>query len=196
MTITFRFKPIITLTAVILFTTNCRLGAKSDAKEFEAAFKAISRTAADTNKISAINQPLLNISPKGTPTPLKNMFGINAYEWNFLENPGSPNDRKHIYEDNMSLVKTFSAVRHYLNWNRVETTKGNYTFNPTNNGSWDEDIIYQRCKQDGILVFTIFGGQMISKLQAIGFVVSVNQRRNLFYGILGDENRVFIATKM
>jgi hypothetical protein len=43
-------------------------------------------------------------------------------------------------------------VRHYLNWNRVETTKGNYTFNPTNNGGWDEDIIYQRCKQDGILV--------------------------------------------
>lgn len=43
-------------------------------------------------------------------------------------------------------------MRHYLNWNRVETTKGNYTFNPTNNGGWNEDLIYQRCKQDGILV--------------------------------------------
>ena len=148
----FRFKPVYFLTLIILLTTNCRLGAKSDAKEFDAAFKAISNTGTDTNKIASINQPLLNTSPKSSPTPLKNMFGINGYEWNFLENPGSPNDRKHIYEDNMALIKTFSAVRHYLNWNRFETTKGNYTFNPANSGSWDYDLIYERCKQDGILV--------------------------------------------
>lgn len=35
------------------------------------------------------------------------MFGINGYEWNFLENPGIPNDRKHIYEDKMALIKNF-----------------------------------------------------------------------------------------
>ncbi|QHS57205.1 hypothetical protein GWR56_17280 [Mucilaginibacter sp. 14171R-50] len=85
-------------------------------------------------------------------TPLKNMFGVNGYEWNFLENPAAPNDRSHIYEANMALIKSFSAVRHYLNWNKLENTPGNYTYNPTNNGSWYYDVIYSRCKQEGIMV--------------------------------------------
>ncbi|MBK0381125.1 hypothetical protein [Mucilaginibacter segetis] len=85
-------------------------------------------------------------------TPLKNMFGINSYEWNFLENPAAPNNRSHIYEDNMALIKCFSAVRHYMNWNKLENTRGNYTYNPTNNGSWYYDVMYTRCKQDGIMV--------------------------------------------
>jgi hypothetical protein len=85
-------------------------------------------------------------------TPLKNMFGVNGYEWNFLENPAAPNQRNVIYEDNMALIKSFSAVRHYMNWNKLENTEGNYTYNPTNNGSWNYDLIYTRCKQDSILV--------------------------------------------
>ncbi|GGH07912.1 hypothetical protein [Mucilaginibacter phyllosphaerae] len=91
-----------------------------------------------------------NTAPNAVP--LKNMFGINAYEWNFLENPAAKNDRSHIYETNMALIKNFSAVRHYLNWNKLENTEGNYTYNPTNNGSWNYDLIYTRCKQDSILV--------------------------------------------
>jgi len=83
---------------------------------------------------------------------LKNMFGINAYEWNFLQDPANPNLKSHIYEANMAVIKSFSAVRHYMNWNKLENTKGDYTYNPTNNGSWDYDLIYTRCKQDGILV--------------------------------------------
>ncbi|TSD66875.1 hypothetical protein FFF34_005600 [Inquilinus sp. KBS0705] len=85
-------------------------------------------------------------------TPLKNMFGVNSYEWNFLENPAAPNDRNHIYEANMTLIKSFSAVRHYMNWNQLENTQGDYTYNPTNRGSWYYDVIYARCKADGILV--------------------------------------------
>jgi len=150
----FRLKPVITLTVVILISTNCRLGASSDSKAYSEAAKDITLAAegADTSHISAINEPQINVVSNGTPTPLKNMFGINSYEWNFLENPGSPNDRKHIYEDNYALIKTFSAVRHYLNWNRIESIKGDYTFNPAFSGGWDYDIIYERCKQDGILV--------------------------------------------
>lgn len=106
----------------------------------------------DTTHINPINLPPLNYVRPGAPIPLKNMFGINAYEWNFLENPGSPNDRKHIYEDKYALIKTFSAVRHYLNWNRIESVRGQYTFNPAFSGNWDYDIIYQRCKQDSILM--------------------------------------------
>jgi hypothetical protein len=85
-------------------------------------------------------------------TPLKNMFGVNGYEWNFLENPAVPNNRNHIYEANMALIKSFSSVRHYLNWNKLENTEGSYTYNPTNNGSWYYDVIYSRCKQDSIMV--------------------------------------------
>ncbi|WP_146166538.1 hypothetical protein ABZR88_09420 [Mucilaginibacter yixingensis] len=84
--------------------------------------------------------------------PLKNMFGINSYEWDFLQNPADPNNRTTIYETNMALIKSFSAVRHYMNWNKLENTEGNYTYDPTNDGSWDYDLIYTRCKQEGITV--------------------------------------------
>lgn len=95
-----------------------------------------------------------NISVKNGmhTTLLKDMFGINGYEWNFLEDPAAPNNRDHIYEDHMALIKSFSAVRHYMNWKKLENTEGNYTYNPTNDGSWNYDLIYTRCKQDSILV--------------------------------------------
>lgn len=137
--------------AGILFLCNCN----NENSEADAiAIKNISEAAVktDTTRIAAINQPPLNFVRPGSPVPLKNMFGINGYEWNFLETPFSPNDRKHIYEDKYALIKNFSAVRHYLNWNRIEPEKGQYTFNPSLSGGWDYDVIYQRCKQDGILV--------------------------------------------
>jgi hypothetical protein len=85
------------------------------------------------------------------PVPLKNMFGVNSYEWNFEENPAAMNERT-IYEPNMEIIKSFSAMRHYMNWNKLENTEGNYTYNPTNNGNWNYDLMYTRCKQDSILV--------------------------------------------
>lgn len=89
---------------------------------------------------------------RASSPPLKNMFGINSYEWNFLENPDTPNDHSHIYETNMAIIKSFTAVRHYMNWNKLENTPGDYTYNPTNNGSWYYDVMYERCKRDSILV--------------------------------------------
>jgi hypothetical protein len=150
----FRIKPVFILLPLLFLTGSCHFSENSTAKEYAEAAQNISAAAIkpDSDRIDAINEPVLNTTPQGGPTPLKNMFGINGYEWNFLENPASPNDRKHIYEENMTLIKTFSAVRHYLNWARFETTQGNYTFNPAGSGSWDYDLIYQRCKQDGILV--------------------------------------------
>jgi hypothetical protein len=146
---TFCYKTVLIILAGI-FLGNCNNPGSNADKE---AFKNISNAiTSDTTRIAAINEPPINVVRPGSPVPLKNMFGINGYEWNFLENPGSPNDRKHIYEDNMALIKTFSAVRHYLNWNRIESIKGDYTFNPAFSGGWDYDVIYERCKQDGILV--------------------------------------------
>ncbi len=146
---TFRHKIYCLTFSVILFF-NCQ---NENSGDYEAAAKNISAAVVpDTTRIDPVNEPPLNFVRPGSPVPLKNMFGINSYEWNFLENPANPNDRKHIYEDNYALIKTFSAVRHYLNWNRFESTQGEYTFNPAFSGNWDYDVIYQRCKQDGILV--------------------------------------------
>lgn len=92
------------------------------------------------------------ISATSSNIPLKNMFGINAYEWNFLQDPADPELKGAIYETNMNLIKSFSAVRHYLAWARMESTKGSYTFNPTHKDNWNYDLIYSRCKQEGILV--------------------------------------------
>ena len=146
----FRNKLVLVIAAVV-FLCNCS-NDNSDADSIAVKNITAAALAPDTTKIDPINEPQLNYIRPGAPTPLKNMFGINSYEWNFLENPGSPHDRNHIYEDKYALIKTFSAVRHYLNWNRIETTKGGYAFNPSLSGGWDYDIIYQRCKQDGILV--------------------------------------------
>jgi hypothetical protein len=54
----------------------------------------------------------------------------------------------------MSLIKSFSLVRHYMDWEKLEDTPGSYTFNPTRRGGWNYDAIYERCKQDGILVLS------------------------------------------
>ncbi len=135
----------------IVFVCSCN-NENSDADSLAVKDITAAASGKDTTHIDPINQPPINYIRPGAPVPLKNMFGINAYEWNFLENPASPNDRKHIYEDNYALIKTFSAVRHYLNWNRMESTKGDYSFNPALSGNWDYDVIYARCKQDGILM--------------------------------------------
>lgn len=87
-----------------------------------------------------------------SPNAIKNMFGVNCYEWNFLSNPFNPNDPMHIYEPKMDVIKNFTAIRHYMDWSKIEATQGNYTFNPTNNGGWNYDVMYQACQQNHILV--------------------------------------------
>ena len=88
------------------------------------------------------------------PNPLKNMFGINCYEWNILQDPHNLNDVSKPYEPKMNLVETFSSIRHYLDWSKIEPKQGSYTFNPASDGSWNYDAIYERCKKDNIIVLT------------------------------------------
>jgi hypothetical protein len=80
--------------------------------------------------------------------PLKNYFGANGYEWNF-NNANSPNN---IDEQLMKAAQSFTGFRHYLDWSKLEPSKGNYCFNPELNGGWNDDTIYQRCKAAGIEV--------------------------------------------
>ncbi|EHQ25699.1 alpha-amylase family protein [Mucilaginibacter paludis] len=86
------------------------------------------------------------------PNAIKNMFGINCYEWNFLNNPFNINDVSHIYDPKMDVIKSFTGVRHYMDWSKIEATQGNYTFNPTHDGGWNFDAIYEGCKKNGIEV--------------------------------------------
>ena len=85
---------------------------------------------------------------------MKNLLGINAFEWDFLQNPDSPDIAYKIYEPKFQLVKAFGDVRHYLDWEKLENTQGNYTFNPTNRGGWNYDVMYERLKSEGIDVLT------------------------------------------
>jgi hypothetical protein len=87
---------------------------------------------------------------KPNSAPFKDFLGINAFEWNFLQNPADPNNGSAIFEPKMALIQSFGGVRHYLDWTKIEPQKGTYTFNPTANGGWNLDVIYQRCKAAGI----------------------------------------------
>lgn len=88
--------------------------------------------------------------PAGETVPVRNMFGINAFEWDFLQNPDKPDEIDQIYEPQMQLIRSFSSVRHYLDWDKLENAEGSFTFNPTFNGGWNLDLIYERCKQDSL----------------------------------------------
>lgn len=83
-----------------------------------------------------------------TTYPFRNYLGVNLFEWNYV-NVGS----EHQVDDyKMDVVKGFSTVRHYLDWERIESTKGLYTFNPSHSGNWNFDAIYERSKREGITV--------------------------------------------
>ncbi len=79
---------------------------------------------------------------------LKNAFGINAFEWDIVDGgKGSI-----INEEKFRAIKNFSAIRHYVDWERIESTEGRYSFNPTASGGWDYDLIYKRLKEAEIEV--------------------------------------------
>jgi len=99
---------------------------------------------AKTNPTDTVTTAYTNANP----APLKNMFGINMYEWNVL----GPTDGTIINEPDMTLLQSFTSIRHYMDWQKLEYTQGNYSFNPTFDGGWNYDAIYTRCKQAGMLV--------------------------------------------
>ena len=87
----------------------------------------------------------LAAAPAKTIT-LKQETGVNGFEWDF-ENPNAPDV---IDETRMATIKSFGAVRHYLDWSKLEPNQGGYTFNPSHSGSWNYDTMYARCKTEGI----------------------------------------------
>jgi hypothetical protein len=88
-------------------------------------------------------------SPVNPKVPLSNFFGVNGYEWNFEDGKMNP---LVIDEKKMTAVKAFTGMRHYMDWKKLELTNGSFTFNPTHDGGWNYDAIYERCKREGIEV--------------------------------------------
>lgn len=78
----------------------------------------------------------------------KQSLGINAFEWD-LEDPNRPWE---VEPSRLAGMKNFTGMRHYLDWERLESSEGSYTFNPTHSGGWNYDALYQRLKAEGIEV--------------------------------------------
>ncbi|MBE7177676.1 MAG: beta-galactosidase [Mucilaginibacter polytrichastri] len=86
------------------------------------------------------------------PVPFKNLLGVNAFEWDFLESPDHKHPKNQIFEPRMANIMAFGGIRHYLDWEKLEPEEGEYTFNPSRNGNWYYDVMYERCKKDSIAV--------------------------------------------
>ena len=80
--------------------------------------------------------------------PLNQYFGVNAFEWDF-EDPNNPLVVSPTY---LAAVKSFTQVRHYLDWNKLESTQGEYTFDPVHSGGWNYDAMYKSCQTNNIFV--------------------------------------------
>ncbi|GAA4779813.1 hypothetical protein GCM10023231_03270 [Olivibacter ginsenosidimutans] len=114
----------------------------------------VRQTALDNQSDTTVNTLIKKEKPT-YPIILNDLLGINAFEWDFLQDPNRPSEPGlNIYEPKMRLIKSFSGVRHYLDWEKLEDHPGSYTFNPTRRGGWNYDTIYRRCKEEGIFVVT------------------------------------------
>lgn len=90
----------------------------------------------------------LNIVRKDTPD-FKNFLGVNGFEWDFLDDKNSIEDT-----NKTKIMQSFGAFRHYMDWERIESEKGRYTFNPTHSGGFNYDKVYQICSENHIEVLT------------------------------------------
>ncbi|WP_332367709.1 hypothetical protein [Spirosoma telluris] len=84
-------------------------------------------------------------------TPFRNKLGINGFEW-YVENPDAPSALRPVDDARVNALKSFSSMRHYMDWDKLEADQGSYTYNPTFSGSWDYDAMYERLQAEGIEV--------------------------------------------
>ncbi|MGI4873800.1 MAG: PA14 domain-containing protein [Janthinobacterium lividum] len=75
-------------------------------------------------------------------------FGVNGFEWD-VEDPNAPGT---VDATRLTAVKNFTGFRHYLDWQKLESTQGGYTFNPVHSGGWNYDAMYTSLKANGVTV--------------------------------------------
>lgn len=88
------------------------------------------------------------VAPKRTGTPFRQATGVNMFEWN-MEDPARSWE---VDESRVPAFKAFGAVRHYMDWEKLEPQPGQYTYNLTLNGAWNYDALYKRLKAENIEV--------------------------------------------
>jgi hypothetical protein len=88
----------------------------------------------------------LNITQKND-SKFSNFLGVNAFEWDFLDNTNM-----NIDERKLKVMKSFGGFRHYMDWERIESEKEKFTFNPTHSGGSNYDAVYQTCYLNNITV--------------------------------------------
>ena len=98
-----------------------------------------------TLKAADLRRPARSLMPT---IPLRQLFGVNAFEWD-IEDARSP---WQVDESRLRTIKAFSAMRHYMDWEKLESQPGQYTFNPTLSGSWNYDAMYERLRAEGVEV--------------------------------------------
>jgi endoglucanase len=79
---------------------------------------------------------------------IKDLLGVNGYEWNFQDG----HHTESLVEAKVTAAKSFTGLRHYMDWEKLESREGVFSYNPTLSGSWNYDLIYERCKQENIEV--------------------------------------------
>ena len=77
---------------------------------------------------------------------IKDMFGINGFEWDFYDLQYNFDTAKY------NLITNFNGFRHFLDWERIEPEKDVFRFNHKPEGGWSYDEIYQKCFKDSMLV--------------------------------------------
>ncbi|MGI4744170.1 MAG: PA14 domain-containing protein, partial [Janthinobacterium lividum] len=75
-------------------------------------------------------------------------MGVNGFEWD-MENPVSPGE---VDVNRLAAVKHFTGFRHYMDWRKIESAEGSFTYNPVHSGGWNYDVMYQRLKAEGVEV--------------------------------------------
>ncbi|GAA4906684.1 hypothetical protein GCM10023313_06770 [Mucilaginibacter defluvii] len=95
-----------------------------------------------------VSQPTDPENPAIAGYPLKNFMGVNAFEWDF-EDPVNPFV---VESKRLAAMRTFSQIRHYMDWEKLESQQGGFTYAPTHSGGWNYDAMYKACYENNIMV--------------------------------------------
>ncbi|MEZ0612178.1 hypothetical protein ACAW74_26950 [Fibrella sp. WM1] len=88
----------------------------------------------------------ISTAPPVRHTPFRQAVGVNMFEWNMEEA-----DRSwEVDESRMPAMRSFAAVRHYMDWEKLEAKPGEYSYNMTLSGGWNYDAMYERLKAEHI----------------------------------------------
>jgi len=87
--------------------------------------------------------------------PLSQYCGINGFEWDFED----PNNPLVVSPAMLAGMESFTGFRHYMDWNKLESTQGEYTYDPVHSGGWNYDALYTACKANKIFVLADLKGQ-------------------------------------